>query len=59
MITRLALVCITLLSISSFALGEERVLFNFEGSTAANAWQAVNDGVMGGRSVGRFKITKD
>ena len=59
MITRLALVCITLLSISSFALGEERVLFNFEGSNAANAWQAVNDGVMGGRSVGRFKITKD
>lgn len=34
-----------------------RVLFNFENADAAKQWQTVNDGVMGGRSDGRFKIT--
>ena len=36
-----------------------RVLFNFENAEAAKQWQPVNDGVMGGRSDGRFKINED
>ena len=38
---------------------EDRVLFNFENADAAKNWQTVNDGVMGGRSEGRFKINED
>jgi monofunctional biosynthetic peptidoglycan transglycosylase len=34
----------------------ERALFNFQDARAANGWQTVNDGVMGGRSAGRFII---
>ncbi len=36
-----------------------RILFNFENVEAAKKWQSVNDGVMGGRSDGQFKITDD
>ena len=32
-------------------------LFDFTGTEAAQQWQAVNDGVMGGVSDGRFRIT--
>ena len=32
-------------------------LFDFTGADAAKEWQAVNDGVMGGVSEGKFKIT--
>lgn len=38
------------------ANAEDRVLFKFEDPDAARPWRTVNDGVMGGRSVGRFKI---
>ena len=34
-------------------------LFEFTGPEASQKWQAVNDGVMGGVSDGRFKITTD
>lgn len=34
-----------------------RTLFDFSRPDAAEAWQAVNDAVMGGASDGRFKIT--
>lgn len=34
-------------------------LLDFAGPDAAKTWQAVNDGVMGGVSEGRFKITAD
>lgn len=34
-------------------------LFDFAGPEAAQRWQAVNDGVMGGVSDGRFRITED
>jgi len=37
----------------------ERVLFSFESAEANKKWQSVNDGVMGGRSDGRFKINED
>lgn len=33
-------------------------LFDFTSPDAATAWQAVNDGVMGGLSDGRFRITE-
>jgi NADH dehydrogenase [ubiquinone] 1 alpha subcomplex assembly factor 1 len=34
-----------------------RILFDFAKPDAAKAWQPVNDGVMGGVSEGRFRIT--
>ncbi len=37
----------------------QRPLYMFEQSDAADAWQTVNDGVMGGRSNGRFRINAD
>jgi monofunctional biosynthetic peptidoglycan transglycosylase len=41
------------------AMAEEKwiTLFDFTGADAAKEWQTVNDGVMGGVSDGRFKIT--
>ena len=36
---------------------KDRVLFSFEEKNAAQQWQSVNDGVMGGRSDGSMKIT--
>lgn len=35
------------------------MLFLFDAATAARDWQTVNDGVMGGVSEGRFKITEN
>ncbi len=35
----------------------QRILFDFSGADSAKEWQTVNDGVMGGVSDGRFKIT--
>ena len=37
---------------------KDRVLFSFDKDEAAKAWTTVNDGVMGGRSVGRFKLNE-
>lgn len=37
----------------------QRSLFEFSSPDAVQRWQAVNDGVMGGVSDGRFKITED
>lgn len=34
-----------------------RSLFDFAGADAAQEWQTINDGVMGGVSEGKFKIT--
>jgi NADH dehydrogenase [ubiquinone] 1 alpha subcomplex assembly factor 1 len=34
-----------------------KVLFDFTGADAAKEWQTINDGVMGGVSEGKFKIT--
>jgi len=36
-----------------------RPLFEFTGSEAAQKWQAVNDGVMGGISDGQFEVTEE
>lgn len=37
----------------------DEILFDFDKPEASSAWQAVNDGVMGGVSDGRFEITQD
>jgi NADH dehydrogenase [ubiquinone] 1 alpha subcomplex assembly factor 1 len=41
------------------AADNQAVLFEFGKPDAAKQWQTVNDGVMGGRSDGRFKINDD
>ncbi|GAB5404564.1 MAG: hypothetical protein Aurels2KO_27950 [Aureliella sp.] len=41
------------------AIAEDRVLFSFDRPADAGAWQSVNDGVMGGRSIGRFRVNSD
>ncbi len=48
-----------LLSLGSLVMANEttKVLFDFSGTEPAKAWQTVNDGVMGGVSEGKFKIT--
>ena len=44
---------------SSMAEERERLLFTFDKPAAARQWGTTNDGVMGGRSDGRFKINED
>lgn len=43
----------------SFVMADDtpKVLFDFTGADAAKEWQTINDGVMGGVSEGKFKIT--
>jgi monofunctional biosynthetic peptidoglycan transglycosylase len=43
----------------SFVMAENtpQILFDFTGADAVKEWQTVNDGVMGGVSEGKFKIT--
>jgi len=50
-----------LLSLSAQVATQEalRPLLDFDGPDTAQKWQAVNDGVMGGVSDGRFRITDD
>jgi hypothetical protein len=45
------------LTVPDVADDSGRTLFDFAKPDAAQAWQPVNDGVMGGVSDGRFKIT--
>ncbi len=46
-----------LIGASVVAAEKPRALFEFAGADAAREWQTVNDGVMGGVSEGRFRIT--
>lgn len=46
-------------ALSASSLFGEETLFSFDEAEAAAAWTTVNDGVMGGRSVGRFAISAD
>jgi monofunctional biosynthetic peptidoglycan transglycosylase len=48
----------TLMGVPSMAQPPQVPLFAFASPDAAAAWQAVNDGVMGGVSDGRFRITE-
>jgi NADH dehydrogenase [ubiquinone] 1 alpha subcomplex assembly factor 1 len=50
----LALVMVT----TAMAEDKPQTLFDFTGADAAKEWQTVNDGVMGGVSEGKFKITE-
>jgi len=50
-------VLIALMGVPSMAQAPQVPLFAFASPDAASAWQAVNDGVMGGVSDGRFRIT--
>lgn len=59
MILRTLSILVTVGGALGVAIGEERLLFRFDGQDVARPWQTVNDGVMGGRSDGRFKINQD
>jgi NADH dehydrogenase [ubiquinone] 1 alpha subcomplex assembly factor 1 len=53
---------VILLSLSGHVATQEAghvALFEFAGPAASQQWQAVNDGVMGGVSEGRFNITPE
>ena len=47
-----------MMGVSSMAQAPQVPLFAFTSPDAAAAWEAVNDGVMGGVSDGRFRITE-
>ncbi len=55
----LGLFALVLISAGTVAEAQDRFLFKFDQAEDAGAWQTVNDGVMGGRSIGRFKINDD
>lgn len=59
MIHKMLALPLLLLLMGSFVMSEDKphILFDFTGADAAKEWQAVNDGVMGGVSEGKFKIT--
>jgi monofunctional biosynthetic peptidoglycan transglycosylase len=59
-IKTIVVVVALLASTSTFADDvQPRTLFDFSQPNANTQWQSVNDGVMGGRSDGGFKITKE
>jgi monofunctional biosynthetic peptidoglycan transglycosylase len=49
---------VALMAVSSMTQASQAPLFGFVSPDAAAGWQAVNDGVMGGISDGRFRITE-
>lgn len=49
---------IVLIGVLSMAQAQQVPLFAFTSPDSAAAWQAVNDGVMGGVSDGRFRMTE-
>ncbi len=52
--------CLALLMVPTTMADDTLIpLFDFTGADAAKEWQAVNDGVMGGVSEGKFKITDE
>jgi NADH dehydrogenase [ubiquinone] 1 alpha subcomplex assembly factor 1 len=52
--------CLALLLVTTVMADDKpQPLFDFTGPDAAREWQSVNDGVMGGVSVGNFKITEN
>jgi NADH dehydrogenase [ubiquinone] 1 alpha subcomplex assembly factor 1 len=52
------LALVALMGVSSMAQAQQVPLFAFASPDAAAEWQAVNDGVMGGVSDGRFRMTE-
>lgn len=55
----LALIWVAAINSPLIAEDGERVMFSFEKGDSSRQWQTVNDGVMGGRSDGRFTINDD
>lgn len=55
--TTLAFTLLILMGSMVMADDKPQPLFDFTGADAAKEWQAVNDGVMGGVSEGKFKIS--
>lgn len=53
------LVLLLAVALPSQAISDDQTLASFDKAQAAAGWQAVNDGVMGGRSQGRFRITNE
>jgi monofunctional biosynthetic peptidoglycan transglycosylase len=53
----LAMLALTISTSNLLANTGARVLFDFDRSDTANKWRTVNDGVMGGVSDGRFRVT--
>lgn len=52
--------CLALLMVPTAMADDTLIpLFDFTGADAAKEWQGVNDGVMGGVSEGKFKITDE
>jgi monofunctional biosynthetic peptidoglycan transglycosylase len=49
---------VALMAVSSMTQAPQAPLFTFVSPDAAAGWQAVNDGVMGGVSDGRFRMTE-
>lgn len=41
------------------ANAEDRTLFSFQDQKSTGSWRSVNDGVMGGRSTGRYRVNSD
>lgn len=56
--TLLSFVLMTSVTYADVATGP-RMLFDFSDSEASRQWQTVNDGVMGGRSDGKFRINAE
>lgn len=52
-------VLVTLFASQLVGTTEQDALVNFQNQNEASTWNAVNDGVMGGRSVGKLKTTTD
>ena len=59
MFTWPAALILVMVSSTLMAADEDRVLFEFGTPEAAKEWQTVNDGVMGGVSDGKFKISHE
>jgi len=59
MMIRKLLAILVMFSMTTSLLAQEvpKSLFDFQAANSADEWQTVNDGVMGGVSDGKFKIT--
>lgn len=58
-IKQLLLVCVLSVLPLTYSSAEDTTIFLSSDAGASERWRTVNDGVMGGRSVGRFRINDD
>ncbi|MDG1898063.1 MAG: CIA30 family protein [Fuerstiella sp.] len=60
MMFRTTMMLLTLMTVDAIAdpSTADRTVFSFNNPDSARQWQTVNDGVMGGRSDGRFRINQ-